>query len=480
MLMRIAFTIFYSLVLGSLSMQSCSVDVQHQNPNFIFILVDDLGITDLSCYGSKFYESPNLDKLAKTSVRFTNAYASSPVCSPTRASIMTGQHPVRLNITDWIPGLDPKDKKLLGPEDNHQLPLNEKTVAEILKDYGYKTFFTGKWHLGGENFFPENQGFDINKGGYHAGMPSSYYVPYNNPKLEDGPEGEYLPDRLTTESIDFIQKNRDKPFFVYLSFYTVHKPIEPCNRHLNKFQKKSDSLALSEPSFRKEHDGITKLHQDNPEYASMVYAMDENVGRLLQTINEQGIEDNTVIIFTSDNGGLSTLFHEGSPTSNEPFRAGKGWCYEGGIRVPLIIHVPWLTEKTVECNVPVTSMDFYPTILDLANIPQVPDQHADGLSLLPLLQGKNNLDRDTLYWHFPHYHGSAWTPGSAMRLGDWKLIEFYHEAKVELYNLKEYIGEQHELSKKYPEKVSELKNVLHRWQKKMGAKFPIPNPNYKE
>lgn len=478
--MRMAYIVFFALVSGFLSMQSCSVDVQHQNPNFIFILVDDLGITDLSCYGSEFFETPNLDKLAKKSVKFTNAYTSSPVCSPTRASILTGKHPVRLNITDWIPGLDPKDKKLLGPEIRHQLPMEERTIAETLQDNGYKTFFAGKWHLGSEDFSPENQGFDINKGGYYAGAPSSYYSPYKNPKLKDGPAGEYLTDRLTTESINFINKNSDTPFFLYLSFYTVHTPIESCVRHLNKFQKKSESLTLTEPFFKKEHDGITKLRQDNPEYASMVYAMDENVGRLIQTINEQGLKDNTIIIFTSDNGGLSTLFHEGSPTSNEPFRAGKGWCYEGGIRVPLIIHIPWLTEKKIECHVPLTSMDFYPTILDLANIPQIPYQHADGLSLLPLLQGKDNLGRNTLYWYFPHYHGSAWTPGGAIRAGNWKLIEFYHEEKVELYNLKEDISEQNDLSNKYPEKVSELKNELHRWQKETGAKFPTPNPNYKQ
>ena len=446
-------------------------------PNIVFFLVDDLGWTDLGCYGSTFYETPNIDVLAQSGVRFTHAYAASPVCSPTRAAIMTGRHPVRVDITDWIPGHDPKDRKLLGPQDRHELPLSERTLAEAFKAKGYATFFAGKWHLGDEGFFPEDQGFDINVGGHHRGSPpGGYYVPYKNPKLKDGPPGEYLTDRLTSESIEFITQHQRDPFFLFLSFYTVHTPIQACRRHVEKFERKAverQGLLRTRP----EHEGITKLVQDRPDYASMVYAMDENVGRLLTHLDTLGLADNTVIVFTSDNGGLSTLKHDRAPTANVPLRAGKGWCYEGGIRVPLIIRALESTTDVVH-HEPVISMDFYPTLLELAGIPPQPDQHKDGLSLVSLLEGEAQLKRDALIWYYPHYHGSTWTPGAAIRARDWKLIEFYDYEKSELYHLSEDLSEKEEVSQRYPDMEQELSNQLHHWLRSMGAKRPIPNPDY--
>ncbi|MCI0499391.1 MAG: sulfatase-like hydrolase/transferase [Planctomycetales bacterium] len=454
-----------------------------RRPNVVFFLVDDLGWADLGYQGSSFYKTPNLDRLAASGVCFTDAYASCPVCSPSRASLMTGKYPTRLNITDWIPGDNPQNRQLLGSADLHNLPLEEVTLAETLRDAGYKTLFAGKWHLGEtKEFWPEQQGFDINKGGWATGSPygpGKYYVPYGNPRLEDGPQGEYLTDRLTDESIRFIKENKDSPFLVYLSFYAVHAPIIPCKRLIDENKARARELNCTGPASVKEHDAVTKLHQDNADYASMVQAMDENVGRLLTALDELKLTDNTIIVFTSDNGGLSTLYGPGSPTSNAPLRAGKGWCYEGGIRVPAILRVP--NGKTgITCDVPITSIDYYPTILDLAGLNAGPGQHLDGVSLAPLLKGKNSLVREAIFWHYPHYHGSGWTPGAAVRAGDWKLIEFYEDNTVELYNLKDDLGEKNNLAKANPKKNKELLDMLHRWQKETGAEMPTPNPHYKK
>ncbi len=466
-----AFILTSTLILSACSSQ------QQPPPNFVFILVDDLGWADLGCYGSTFYETPNLDALAQEGVRFTNAYAANPVCSPTRAAIMTGKYPTRVNITDWIPGNDPKDRKLLGPQDLDHLPLEEITMAEAFQKQGYQTFFAGKWHLGDEGYFPEQQGFAINKGGHHKGSPpGGYYSPYENPKLTDGPEGEYLTDRLTDESISFIENNKEQPFLLYLSFYTVHTPIQASKRHIEKFEAKAANLSQSEPELIKEHEGITRINQSRPDYASMLYAMDENVGRLLKKLKEAGLEENTVIIFTSDNGGLSTLpENRNPPTSVKPLRAGKGWCYEGGIRVPLIIKAPDIIRSGTTSDVPVISHDFYPTMLSLAGFSPMPEQHQDGVNLLPLLKGEKSLEREALIWHYPHYHGSTWTPGAAIRMGDWKLIEFYDYGKTELYNLSNDIGEQNDLATTLPDKVKELKEKLLEIQEATEAKLPMEN-----
>jgi len=463
-------------VISFLFLQSCNQTAAP--PNVVFILVDDLGWKDLGCYGSSFYETPNIDVLARRGVRFTNAYAASPVCSPTRAALMTGKHPARVGITDWIPGSTPGDRKLRGPEDLHQLPLDEYTLAEAFRDQGYTTFFAGKWHLGGEGFFPEDQGFDINKGGHDKGSPpGGYYAPYKNPKLADGPDGEYLTNRLTDEAMHFVDTTSEQPFFLMLSFYTVHTPIQASNRHIEYYEAKrhdlpEDGALQQEP----EHEGVTTVNQVNADYASMVAAMDENVGRLLDKLETLGLADNTFIVFTSDNGGLSTLPPNriAGPTSVRPLRAGKGWCYEGGIRVPLIVAGPGIPSQEKTNNTAVVSMDLYPTLLDAAGLPPKPEQHRDGLSLTPLFQGKS-LDREALYWHYPHYHGSAWTPGAAIRAGDWKLVEFYHYEKTELYHLAEDIGEQQDLAEQFPERVKELKQQLKEMQRETGAKMPLEN-----
>lgn len=468
-----------ALILALLTFVLISCSRKNTKPNFVFILVDDLGWTDLGCYGSTFHETPNLDRLASEGFIFTDAYSSSPVCSPTRASIMTGKHPARVNITDWIPGDDPKNRKLLGPEDNHQLALEEETIAEVMRKNGYKTFFAGKWHLGDTGYFPEDQGFDINMGGHHMGQPpGGYYSPYKNPKLEDGPDGEYLTDRLTNESLRFLQSLEKEPFFLYLAFYTVHTPIQACKKHIGHFSAKKDDLGdEGKPILVNEHSGSTIINQVNAPYASMVHSMDENVGRIIDYLHESGLLDNTYIIFTSDNGGLSTMGRDRvAPTSVRPLRAGKGWCYEGGIRVPLIIVGPGISNSS--SNIPVLSADFYPTILDMAGLTLMPQQHIDGKSLFPLLTENRAPDRQAIFWHFPHYHGSQWTPGAAIRKGNWKLIEFYHYDKTELYNLAEDIGETTDLAAQYPEKTIELKALLKKMQEDAGALFPEMNPDF--
>ncbi|MCY1721523.1 sulfatase [Prolixibacteraceae bacterium Z1-6] len=450
---------------------------KEKQPNFVFILVDDLGWADVKCnHPQSFYDTPNIDKLAQSGVRFTNAYAANPVCSPTRAALMTGKHPNRVNITDWIPGNDPKKRQLLGTVDSNELALNEITIAEKLKEKGYKTGFFGKWHLGDTGFFPEDQGFDINIGGHHMGHPpGGYYSPYNNPKLPDGPEGEYLTDRLTNESIQFIQQNKKEPFLLYLAFYTVHTPIQAAQKHIQKYETKRAQLEITEVPHQKEGMGWTKMIQENAAYASMVAAMDENVGRVLQALKEQGLDENTWVIFTSDNGGLSTLYRENAPTSNSPLRAGKGWCYEGGIRAPLIISGPDITEPGKTVDQPAISMDYFTTVLNLAGIEH---QNNDGENLLPVLTSSGSLQRDELFWHYPHYHGSAWTPGSALRKGDWKLIVFYEDNRTELYNLATDPGEQTDIAEQNPEKVAELKAILDNKLADTNARFPIPNPDY--
>lgn len=453
-----------------------SIEGKHKNKKVLFILVDDMGWTDLGCYGSTFYETPNIDKLAASSALFTSAYTPNPVCSPTRASILTGKYPTRIGITDWIPGQNPKNKKLLGPKILDYLPLEEITIAEKLKESGYKTFFSGKWHLGDTGFLPENQGFDINKGGFHEGHPpNGYYSPYKNPKLSDGPEGEYLTDRLTDESIKFIKEKTQENFFLFLSYYTVHTPIQANKKHIKKFQDKQSDLAYGTVKTVNERNSKTVINQYNPEYASMVYALDKNIGRLMDTLEELDIMNETLIIFTSDNGGLTTLKpNRTAPTSVKPLRAGKGWVYEGGVRVPLIIKEAKNTESK-KISAPVSSMDLFPTILDELDLPLRPDLHKDGVSLKPLLQGNSKTAHDILFWDYPHYHGSGWTPGQALRKGDWKLIYFYEDDIYELYNIKNDISESNNLAKVNSKKLEELKLDLKKINTELKTKTPTVN-----
>ena len=456
---------------------------KEKRENFVFILVDDLGWTDLGYAGSTFYETPHIDDLSQESIQFTHAYASGSVCSPSRAAILTGKHPARLHITDWIPGNRPMNQKLLGPSILNELPLDELTLAEALQQHDYSTFFAGKWHLGDVGFFPENQGFDINLGGHHRGSPpGGYYTPYQNPKLTDGPEGEYLTDRLTDESIHFLENIGETPFFLYLAYYTVHTPIQPNKQYIEKFNKKLAGLENGEISHRDEGNGVTTLEQRNPAYASMLYALDVNVGQLIAKLKEEGLYENTTIIFTSDNGGLSTLTKNGerlAPTSVLPLRGGKGWLYEGGIRIPLLIKPSDYSGEARVCTEPVIGHDFYPTILSMAGIRPDSSLLFDGLDLSPILTDVNEtLDREELFWHYPHYHGSAWTPGAAILQGDWKLIEFNESSTIELYNLSDDISETNNLASLYPEKTDALLSRLHALQQSMHASKATTNPDY--
>ena len=340
----------------------------------------------------------------------------------------------------------------------------------------------GKWHLGPEGFYPEDQGFDYNYGGWDKGSPgrAGYYSPYENPRLEDGPEGEFLTERLTNEAIGFIEEHKDVPFYLNLAFYTVHTPIEASKNHIDYFINKKKGLPEPDgPAQVEEHDGITKLIQDNADYASMVFAMDENVGRIRKSLADLGIDKNTYIFFTSDNGGLSTLYNRGYPTSNMPLRAGKGWCYEGGIRVPLLVSGPGIKGGKTS-DFPVTSMDYYPTILELLGLDPMPEQHIDGISINKQLRDPSQNKPRTLFWYYPHYHGSAWTPGAAIREGDWKLIEFYDKEKIELYNLKDDPGEAVDLSGEYQDKAYELQEKLWELLREADADLPVVNPNFDE
>ena len=464
-------------ILFLFTFSSCINNSKNKSPNIIFILVDDLGWKDLGYSGSTFYETPNIDKLRNESYEFSSAYAASSVCSPTRASIMTGKHPARVNITDWIPGDNPLDRPFLGPKDLHQLPLEEVTIAEKLKNYGYTTFYSGKWHLGSEGYYPEQNGFDINIGGFEKGSPpGGYYTPYKNPKLSDGPEGEYLTDRLTSESIKFIENNKkDNPFALFLAFYTVHTPIQANKKHVSYFENKLNKLDDNIARTRQEGKAITLLNQVNPDYASMVYALDENIGRLIKSLKENNYYDDALIIFTSDNGGLSTL-RRVAPTSVSPLRAGKGWLYEGGIRIPQLIKMPE-NNKNIKIYEPTVSYDLFPTILEFAGIENT-NQEIDGISLIPHLKTGKELNRKDIFWHFPHYHTSQWKPVAAIRQGDWKLVEHYESNKIELFNLKNDVGESKNLNLIYPEKTESLLKRLHELQKKTNANSVKINSNY--
>ncbi len=449
--------------------------------NFLFFLVDDMGWADIGANGSKFHETPHIDGLAASGMRFTQGYAACPVCSPTRASIMTGRHPVRVDITDWIPGQSNRAaNKLLHPKDRDNLAHEEVTIAEELKQHGYQTFFAGKWHLGSEGYWPTDQGFDINIGGHHRGSPpGGYYAPWTNPALKSKKPGEYLTERLTEESVKFLE-NRDagKPFLLYLSYYNIHTPIQPYKKRIEHYNAKAAKLFKGKTPMQKEHEGNSRMRQDNAALASMVAAVDDSVGVLLSKLKELKLDQNTVVIFFSDNGGLSTL--QGNrigPGCNLPLRASKGWLYEGGVREPTLIRAPGITQPGSVSHKPMISMDFFPTMLELAGLPSRPKLHADGQSLVSQLKGNNTGER-TLYWHYPHYHGSAWKPGASIREGDWKLIEFYHYDKFELYHLATDIGEQKNLAATNPKKAAELRAKLALWQKKMGAKMPVANPEY--
>ncbi|MBL9150835.1 MAG: sulfatase [Verrucomicrobiales bacterium] len=451
-------------------------------PNVVVFLADDLGQRDLGCYGSTFYETPHLDRLASQGARFTDAYAACPVCSPTRASLMTGQWPQRLGITDYIgapltPEQWKRNTQLLPAPYADRLPLDAPTLAKAMKAAGYATFFAGKWHLGPEGWWPENQGFDINRGGHDRGGPyggKKYFSPYGNPRLTDGPDGEHLPDRLAAETATFIEENRDRPFFAYYSFYDVHTPLMAREDLKKKYEAKRERLGLQE-KWGREGERDVRLVQEHAVYAGMVEAMDQAVGRVLAKLDELGLADNTLVIFTSDNGGLSTS--EGWPTSNLPLRGGKGWLYEGGIREPFIARWPAVIKAGSVVSDPVSSPDLFTTLLDITGSSPLPGQKLDGVSLMPAFQGKPLPER-SLFWHYPHYGNQGGAPGAAIRRGDWKLIEWYEDNRVELFNLASDLAEQQDRAAMEPATVERLRSELKSWQQEVGARFPIPNPAF--
>ena len=446
-----------------------------ERPNFVFLLVDDLGWHDVGCYGNTLYDTPNVDRLAAQAMRFTNGYAACNCCSPTRVSILSGQYPARTRVTDWIPGSSWPWTKLREPRWSRFLPLEVVTIAEALQRAGYATGHVGKWHLGGEPYRPEKQGFDFNFGGCARGAPGSYFYPYRIPAIQEGQPGEFLTERLTDEALKFIEARRDRPFFLYLSYYTVHRPLQAPREIVDKYLRR----------------GRPAVGPTNARFAAMVESMDRSVGRVMHKLQELGIDDRTVVFFMSDNGGLVrklggpanpqvTKFCVSS-TDNAPLRGGKGCAYEGGIREPWIVKWPGVVKPGSTCDVPVTSVDFYPTILEMAGV-EPPRQHVlDGKSLVPLLKQTGGIEREAIFWHYPHYNicGEAGTrPHGIVRSGPWKLILFYEDDRAELYNLEKDIGETHDLAAEMPDQASRLRKLLQQWLRAVEAQMPTPNPNY--
>jgi arylsulfatase A len=433
-------------------------------PNFLFILIDDMGWRDLGVYGSTFYETPNIDRLAGQSVRFTNAYAACPVCSPTRASILTGKYPARLQLTDWIPGRSTwPSARLIPPPFRQELELDEVTIAQALKSLGYASASIGKWHLGGPPFYPDKHGFDLNVGGTAQGQPASYFGPFDLPNLQGGTKDDYLTDRLTVEAQKFIETNRSRPFFLYLPEFAVHLPEQARPALVERFRAKADP----------------RNPQHDPVYAAMISSLDDNIGRILKKLDDEGLAGRTVVIFMSDNGGL---VHEGNRqqpvTSNAPLRAGKGHLYEGGIREPMMIRWPGVTKAGAICDVPVSSIDFFPTMLEMAGLKVDPRWGVDGLSLAPLLRGAGTLHRDAIYWHYPHYSNQGGVPSGAVRAGGYKLIEFFEDGRLELYNLARDIRERDNLAPREAQRTAQLHGMLQQWRESVHASMAAVNPNY--
>jgi arylsulfatase A-like enzyme len=450
-----------------------------RKPNIVLILADDLGWADLGCYGADLHETPHLDRFARQGVRFTDAYAMS-VCSPSRAMLLTGKHAARLRITTWAEGsrAGPKNRKLLQATSRHDLPHSQTTLAKRLHDAGYLTALVGKWHLGDADHYPETHGFDVNIGGTRWGAPQTHFWPYRGrgtfgtefryvPHLEFGKPGEYLTDRLTDEALRVIDRAGKKPFFLYLAHHAPHTPIQAKADDVKHFKKKL------RPGLKHRH----------PVYAAMVKSLDESVGRVLAHLKKRGLEDNTLVVFTSDNGGFVGVDRRSGlsvpVTSNLPLRSGKGSLYEGGIRIPLLVRWPGVTPKGVVCKEPVLLADLFHTLVAAAGLPRAKDSVADGLDLSPLLKDPaGKLTRDALFFHYPHYYATT-TPVGAVRAGDWKLLEYFEDDHVELYNLKDDPGEKTDLARKRPARAAKLRKRLQAWRKAVDAAMPSPNPGFK-
>lgn len=450
-------------------------------PNVVLILVDDLGKHDLGFEGSSFYETPEIDALAARSMRFRQGYACCQVCSPSRASILLGQFPARHGITDWIGAATGSDwnrqDKMLPANYTQELPAEHTSLAEAFREANYRTFFAGKWHLGGDGSHPEDHGFEINRGGHHRGSPpGGFFSPYRNPKLSDGPPGESLTLRLAEETADFINSPAgDEPFFAMLAFYAVHSPIQTTPELWRKYRDKATAQPAPESRFEIDRTLPVRKVQDNPIYGGMMETLDTAVGNVLRAIAARGIAERTIVIFTSDNGGVSS--GDAYATSNLPLRGGKGRQWEGGLRVPYLVHVPGLTDAGRDSDVPVTGADFYPTLLELAGLQPRPEQHLDGQSLVSVLRGGELADRP-LFWHYPHYGNQGGEPCGIHREGPWKLIHYYEDNRDELYRLDRDLGEREDLAKSEPERVNQMRVSLLRYLNSVGARFPQPDPRY--
>lgn len=437
-------------------------------PNIVFILADDLGWTDLGCYGNPYNETPAIDLLAKGGVRFTQAYASCPVCSPSRAGLMTGKYPARLQLTNFIGGerTDPKSP-VLPAKWKQYLGASEKTIAEMLKEQDYVTGEVGKWHLGGaDSLSPWNQGFDysrmIGKNGLDYYNYSIYCDSYNKEFTDHGKE--YMTDKLTQYGVEFIQQNKTKPFFLYLAYSAPHVFCVPRGDKLSKYFLKYEKFG----------------GKYNPNYAAMVESIDDGVAEIMKTLKDNGLLENTIVVFTSDNGGVGLPELGPTPTNMDPLRKWKGHIYEGGLRVPAIVYWPSHVPSGKICDQYFSNIDYFPTICDLLNIPKMPD-HVDGVSILPIFQNSelNGFDRGPIFWHYPHFSNQLGRPAGAVRQYDFKLVENYETGKLELYNLKEDVSESIDISGKMKDKTREMHQLLIDWRKQVNAQMPIPNPGYK-
>lgn len=454
-----------------------------KRPNIVFILVDDLGAYDLSATGSTYYETPNIDRIASEGMMFSQGYAASRVCSPSRASILSGRFTARHGITDWIGAKHGEDwrshnrhDKLLPATYLPHLPHEYVTLPEALREHGYATFFAGKWHLGGEGSLPEDHGFDINIGGWDKGSPmGGFFAPYDNPKIKDGPAGENLTLRLAEETARFIEMHKDSSFLAYLSFYAVHAPLETTSGKWKKYRDKAAQAGIAGKGFEMERVLPIRKNQDNPVYAGLVESVDDAVGLVLNKLDELGIAGNTIVVFTSDNGGVASGDHYA--TSNAPLRGGKGYQWEGGIREPFFIKVPWLNNQGTINETPVISTDLYPTLLDLAGLPLKPEEHVDGASLVPLLTGGTLAERP-FFWHYPHYGNQGGEPSSVIRRGNLKLIHYWEDGRDELYDVASDVSEQNDLSTAQPEIARAMREQLLQWLKSVGARTPAPDPVY--
>lgn len=443
-------------------------------PNVLVLFADDLGQRDLGCYNPEtFYETPNLDNLAKNGIRFTDGYSANPVCSPSRYALATGKWPTRSGITNYLFGTG--TGKFAGAPLTPALPSADTTLAESLKAAGYHSTYVGKWHLGeNEIDWPEYHGFDRNIAGFRAGQPKSWFSPYQNPRLSDGPEGEFLTERLARETVAALKaaKESGKPFFLCHSFYQVHTPLKAPEHLVKKYEAKREKLGLEDRFGTETQNQLSakeprrvRENQAHAIYAAMIESLDTAAGEILRALDELGLAENTLVIFTSDNGGLSTS--EGWPTSNLPFRGGKGWVYEGGIRVPFIARGPAVRAANKIEHTPVTTIDILPTALAVAGQKAT---GVDGVDLTPLLRGETIPPRD-MFWHYPHYSNQGAFPGGAIRSGDWKLIENYEDGSVALYQLAQDPGEREDLAPREPERVKAMRGKLHQWYRDTGAKF---------